>query len=534
MSSDATPPSRIASAAAPRSRVSTSERTWRALELALFASAIIHGLAMVGTALLLLPMLPGGGADDAARLATIVAHPLRFRIGWVPWHASAISDLALSLVLVRVRAVPRALAFGCVALTLVAVACDQTGQALWLTRGLELARAAVATGDTAAYFRYEAFVFPLTGAWAAALYTAVAILWSFELARAGLWSRTLTIVSLVAWSVFAIASAGPLLPAPLTLPLEAAGAANALGFVLLEAWFALVIEQVMRERRPDTRHGRWAPWRAPGDGLASRALELAANSRVLRATFSAAPAIEIDSDIEDVVYVNYLVDAARLEPFVAEGLELQRVGPAGAHAVFSMLTYRHGHFGPALLGSMRRLLPSPVQSNWRTYVRDPRTKREGIYFVTNCVTSAAYAIGARIVAEGMPMHLLARGSVTKDGHDAISVRLDAGRGTAPDLDASLAVAALRELPEAWRACFDDYDAMLAHVVPQDRALSTLPWRRETARAEIDLGIPLAACVPLEGRVASRAAEAIVGDAAPLCFLVRAVAFRFTQDARDPW
>ena len=91
-------------------------------------------------------MLPGGGADDLTRLATIVAHTLRFRIGWIPWHASAVSDLALSLVLVRVRAVPRALAFGCVALTLVAVACDQTGQFLWLTRGLDLARAAAATG----------------------------------------------------------------------------------------------------------------------------------------------------------------------------------------------------------------------------------------------------------------------------------------------------------------------------------------------------------------------------------------------------
>ena len=223
--------------------------------------------------------------------------------------------------------------------------------------------------------------------------------------------------------------------------------------MLLEVWFALVIEQVMRVRRPDTPHGGGAAWRAPSDGLVSRALELVANSRLARDSFSVASAVEIDSDIEDVVYVSYLVDAARLEPFVPEGLELQRVGAKREHAVFSMLTYRHGHFGPAMLGPMR-LLPSPVQSNWRTYVRDPRTKREGIYFVTNCVTSAAYAIGARLVAEGMPMHLLARGEVSRDGDDTISVKLDAGaRGTAPDLEASLTVASRRELPESWRACF---------------------------------------------------------------------------------
>lgn len=40
----------------------------------------------------------------------------------------------------------------------------------------------------------------------------------------------------------------------------------------------------------------------------------------------------------------------------------------GGHTLLTVLTYRHGHFGPAFLGPLRKLLPSPLQSNWRVYL----------------------------------------------------------------------------------------------------------------------------------------------------------------------
>jgi hypothetical protein len=52
------------------------------------------------------------------------------------------------------------------------------------------------------------------------------------------------------------------------------------------------------------------------------------------------------------------------------------------------------------------------------------------------------------------------------------------------------------------------------------------------RQEIELGIPLESCRPLEGDVESRAAREIVGDARPLCFHVPAVKFRFGREAYD--
>jgi hypothetical protein len=75
--------------------------------------------------------------------------------------------------------------------------------------------------------------------------------------------------------------------------------------------------------------------------------------------------------------------------------------------------------------------------------------------------------------------------------------------------------------------------MLAYVVPQDRAFSTQPWRKRVTRQEIELGIPLEACEPLEGTVHSRAAEEIIGDAMPFCFRVAAVRFRFESQEHDP-
>ena len=51
---------------------------------------------------------------------------------------------------------------------------------------------------------------------------------------------------------------------------------------------------------------------------------------------------------------------------------------------------------------------------------------------------------------------------------------------------------------------------------------------------IALGIGLADCIPLEGSVTSRAAEAIAGaTGTPVCFLVERVRFRLDEIGRDP-
>ncbi len=196
----------------------------------------------------------------------------------------------------------------------------------------------------------------------------MALGWTWCFAAAGTWSRGLTWLSVLAWGALGIGSIGLLLPAAWRPPPVVVGAANGVGFPLLLIWLIAVTERVLRLPRPDESHGRMAPWRCPRAGLLGRAIDAISNSRFLRALCEWLPLVALNSDITDVIYVNYLVDAQQLLPLVPSGLELQRLGPGGRWALFTLLTYRHGHFGPGLLGPLRQLLPSPVQSNWRIYV----------------------------------------------------------------------------------------------------------------------------------------------------------------------
>jgi hypothetical protein len=488
---------------------------------------------MVAMAALLLPMMPGGSThDDGARMAAIAAHATAWRIGWLTWGLTALSDVALGVALVAWPRVPRVLAWTALGLVCAAVVPDQLAQIRWVTRGVELARA----GDGAAYLAFERRVFVLTAAWAALLYTAASVAWCACFATAGAWNRTLTVFSAALFALFTAASIAPWLGTE-ELPSWSVGTANAVGFVGLEVWLLLVLERVLTRSRPDAPHGRYAPWRAPRSFRGARLFDALANSRALHRLLGLLPVPSFRSDIRDVVYVNYLVPAERLEPLVPEGLSLQRLGPDGAWAMLTFLTYAHGHFGPRIAGPFRRIFPSPVQTNWRVYVRDLRTGRTGIYFVTNAVTTRLHALGGRLMSQA-PMHLLAPAStrveVTRDAGGAVHVVVDPGDGSGPDATLELTPARALRLDAPWDACFPDARAMLAYCVPQDRAMTTEPWRRCTTRSEIVLSIALDACEPLEGTVRSRTAEAIVGNARALCFRVARVNFVLRGEVRDAW
>jgi hypothetical protein len=292
-------------------------------------------------------------------------------------------------------------------------------------------------------------------------------------------------------------------------------------------------ERLLARRRPQTAYGRYARWVHPAGRWRAAPLNRVAGSRLLRLLGERVPPVAFVSDITDVVYVNYVVDARRLAPLVPAGLELQRVGERGDLAVLTFLSYRHGHLGPARLGRWRRLLPSPLQSNWRLYVRHARTGVAGVHFLSTAIGRTPHALGARLLAEGLPMHVLGRASrlVTADGR--IDLLLDPGRGTAPDATARLVPLPERPVDGPWRSAFADYEEMLAHCVPQDRALSVQPWRGRLVRQEISLGIPPDRCVPLSGTVTSAAARALVGEAEPFAFLVPFVRFRFEGETYQP-
>jgi hypothetical protein len=505
----------------------------RFLERALLITILAHAVAMLTMALLLLPGMPGGGnPDDAARVAYVAAHPWLWRLGWLPWQITALSDIVLALALVRTAWIPRVPAALALLTTVIAVSIEQPGELRWVTQGVALAQAAVRDGDLSAYLRFEAGVYPQVAAWAATMYTVTALGWTWCFAGAGIWNRRLAWLSIVTWSLLLAVSVGPLLPQGYRPSVGLIAAGNAIGFVLLIAWLIAVTELVLRRSRPGATHGRMAAWVHPRQGLFGQLLGGLAASRLARAFGEWLPPVAFVSDITNVIYVNYLVEAERLAPLVPWGLELQRLGPAGKYALFTHLTYQHGHFGPRLLGPLRRLLPSPIQSNWRIHVRDPQTEILGIYFVTTAISHTAHALLARLLSEGIPMHVAQRGEVLANPDGSFQVRLDPGRGSAPDMTMLLRPTTRPTLAPPWSEYFESFHDLLAYCVPQDRAMSSQPWYRRVTRQEIQLGIPLESCEPLTAEVVSAAARTIVGDAQPVCFRVAQVAFRFDREEYD--
>jgi hypothetical protein len=317
------------------------------------------------------------------------------------------------------------------------------------------------------------------------------------------------------------------------IPPGAVAAGNAIGFVLLMLWFVLVAEETLRRSRPEVSYGRYAPWRYPRRGPIGWLVDTVANSRFLRALGELLPTPAFVSDITNVVYVNYLVEAERLAPLVPPGLELQRLGPDNRYALFTFLTYRHGHFGPRLFGPLRRVLPSPIQSNWRIHVRDPLTGTEGIYFLSTVISALPNALAARHLSEGVPMHVPRAAELTRREDGRLRLRIEPGDGSAPDVDAELRPSQTPHWPAPWNECFADFADFLAYCVPQDRAMSSQPWYGRITRQEIRLNIPIEACEPLAGTVVSKVASDLAGAATPICFRVATVAFRYDGEDYDP-
>ncbi|PWT93814.1 MAG: hypothetical protein C5B54_01305 [Acidobacteria bacterium] len=484
------------------------------LENSLLFTFAMHALGIVSMALLLLPGMPGGGTvDDSMRIHYIASHPWGWRIGWIPWQLTALSDLLLGIALIRTKWIPKIPAILTALVTLAAVIPDQVGQIAWITKGIELAQK-----DPAAYSNFEQRIFPWTAAWGATLYCFGALGWTWCFVAAKTWSRFLTLLSCVLWPLFFAVCLGPFFGMPSVI----VAAGNGIGFFLLELWFILVAEEVFRRWRPETEYGRYSRWRHPKYSIYNSI----ANSHFLRAWGELLPTIAFRSDIRDVIYVNYIVDAERLQSLVPEGLELQRIGPHEEYALFTFLTYRHGNFGPRFLGPLRRLLPSPIQSNWRIHVVDPRNGHRGIYFVSTAISSTIHALSARLLSEGVSMHVLQKAEV-----NGTRVFLDPGSGTAPDCEAMLQPIDL-PLDGPWSRCFDTWHDFLAYAVPQDRAMSTQAWRNRVTRQEIQLGIPLDICQPMTGKVFSRSATNIVGNAEPFCFRVPHVQFLFDREEYD--
>ncbi|MBI3891049.1 MAG: hypothetical protein HY303_05920 [Candidatus Wallbacteria bacterium] len=167
-----------------------SNRRYRVFLLALRLSIAAHLLGLATTATILAP-----GLDLAARSPVrsgyVAEHATLWRLGWLPWHATALLDLAVSLALALLlasRAGRRGLVwawFGA-GFTLLAVLADLWGQGMMATTLVEAAAKAAPGSQSAQvdFMAVESRALFWTGTLSTWLYVGMLGCWTLAGARA--------------------------------------------------------------------------------------------------------------------------------------------------------------------------------------------------------------------------------------------------------------------------------------------------------------------------------------------------------------
>ncbi|WP_426072343.1 DUF2071 domain-containing protein [Janthinobacterium sp. DSP2-3-3] len=270
-------------------------------------------------------------------------------------------------------------------------------------------------------------------------------------------------------------------------------------------------------------------YRHPRAGWPGRLFAALANcthfANLRQAVMSRLPFLTLHSDVRDVVYVSWLVDAAAAQKLLPAGVILwQREGKTP----FTVLTYRHGHFGPALPTPLRRLLPSPLQSNWRLYLDHTPPGAPAVpcvYFLKNIMDSLPHALGTRLFSDILPTHLAA-GMTLEVRATQAHCSIAGGAGSAPALDVQADIASSQTLDGDWQQLFGNWHDAVAFLACQDAAIAHVPRNDKLVFGEIDLPVDLD---QVQALTALRADCALLGQlppvSSPFAFLVPEVPFK---------
>lgn len=269
-------------------------------------------------------------------------------------------------------------------------------------------------------------------------------------------------------------------------------------------------------------------YRHPRPGRLGKLADRLANSTRLagwrHAVMSRLPFATLASEVVDVIYVSWLVDAQAAQALLPPGMTLfQR----GGLTPFTVLTYRHGHFGPRLAGPLRRLMPSPLQSNWRLYLDHAPAgapQVPTVFFLKNVMDSLPHALGTRLFSDILPTHLAAGMTHAVDAQLA-HCSIVPGAGSAPAFDFEARREGGKQLDDDWRALFGNWDDAVAYLACQDAAIAHVPRNGRLALGEISLPVDLSTVLPLTPLQAHCALLAQLPPVSPpLAFLVPAVPF----------
>ncbi|WP_445145066.1 DUF2071 domain-containing protein [Dyella sp. Tek66A03] len=268
----------------------------------------------------------------------------------------------------------------------------------------------------------------------------------------------------------------------------------------------------------------------PSAGLLGKFANWLVSCRLLlrfrRALFSHLPFLKLASDVTNVVYCTWVVDVRDVSHLVPTGVVLKQ---RNGSTLFTILTYAHGHFGPRIAGPLRRVFPSPLQSNWRLYVETlpgnvPTDKT--VLFVKNIFDNPLYAIGTRLFSDALPSHV-AGGFEHTVSNEQFATMISAGAGSAPEFRCVAGATSERSLFEAFAPFFDSWRSAVTFLCLQHSAVAQVEDCDRLAYAAIDLPVDTDTVAPLASvdlPVSGEFLRQIGATGRPLCFLVPSVPF----------
>ena len=503
---------------------------YRRLLKALLICMVVRVVGLLTMATLLGPALDFN-SPVTERAAYVAAHSWLWRLGWLPWQLTAVWDVGLSLALfLYLRQVSgRGWAIASLLASVAAFFPDQWAQYVCVTSFVGFAENVVA-GQVSPqqYVALESRLLLYMGTFGCAGYTVMAWCWmrataAFAPAR----SPWLLRLGRICWFLFTLCAAAnwysTTRATPTGYPLsELLFVLNALAFPLLSVWMVMmgsVIGEGHHHRFPaHDRELQELKW--PGSQSLTRILTPGLRD-LIRCVPERLRFCVLASDITDVVYLNWMVPVERVAPLLPEPLELEvREGMT----CISILTYRHGRFGPRFLGGWRRFFPSPLQSNWRFYLKNER-EEPAIYFLKAVQSNGLVVGAARLLCDGLPSHLSAAFRHERVDGDLVT-SIVSGTGSAPDLYARVSPSGQSELPLEWGTLFGSVEEATQYLVEQSKAVRTLPHLGKVCDCYIDIPIDPTKVIP--ARVVEMKSEflrPLVGDAEPFAFVVPRVAFQ---------
>lgn len=262
-----------------------------------------------------------------------------------------------------------------------------------------------------------------------------------------------------------------------------------------------------------------------------------ANNRAIRKArrliLSQFPFPVLESDVKDILYLNWLVPTAAVSHLVPPGVELETYG---GDTILTILLYRHGNFGPKTLGPFRKLLPSPLQSNWRLYISSVNGHLEeprAVLFIKNYFNTWLHAIGTRLGSDALPSNF-AKNFSHEMLKSTFSTKLADSSGR-HELEVSANPTNQCTLPPDFSNIFGTWHNAIRSIALQESAIVQPPDLDQLAQAGISLPIDIASAKPLIITQFNSGDDlvALGAHGAPFAFAVPSIRFRVLWERLVP-